>query len=56
MKHWYVYVIIAIVAELLYSVCGKYKIIKSKPLRTFIVIFASSIICWFSYDFFITPE
>ncbi len=43
LKHWYVYIIIAIIAELLFLICNKFKIIKSKPLRTFIVIFISSL-------------
>lgn len=50
LKHWYVYIIIAVVAELLLLLCDKYKIIKSKPLRNFIVIFIASIICWWIYD------
>lgn len=49
-NHWYVYLIIAVVAGLLLLVCDKYNIIKSKPLRYFIVIFISSIICWCIYD------
>ncbi len=56
LKHWYVYIIIAIIAELLFLICNKFKIIKSKPLRTFIVIFISSLICWCIYDFVIAPE
>ena len=50
-KHWNVYIIIAVVAELLLMVCDKYKIIKWKSLRYFIVIFVSSLICWCIYDF-----
>lgn len=49
-KHWYVYLIIAVVAWLLLVLCDKYNFIKSKPLRYFIVIFVSSIICWGIYD------
>ena len=49
-KHWYVYLIIAVVSELLYMLCDKYKFIKSKPLRTIIVIFVASFICWGIYD------
>ncbi len=56
LKHWYVYIIIAVVAELLYLVCDKFKIIKSKPLRAFVAIFISSIICWCIYDFVIAHE
>ncbi len=52
-KHWYVYLIIAAVAELLYMLCDKYKFIKSKPLRTIIVIFVASFICWGIYDLFV---
>lgn len=52
-KHWYVYIIIAIVAEILLLICERYKIIKSKTLRYFIVIFVASIICWIVYDLII---
>lgn len=50
LKHWYVYIIIAVVAEILLLVCDKYKIIKSKPLRYFIVIFVSAFICFGAFD------
>lgn len=52
-KHWYVYLINAVVAWLLLVLCDKYNFIKSKPLRYFIVIFVSSIICWVIYDLFV---
>ncbi len=38
-KNWYVYILIAVVAWLLMLLCDKFKIIKSKPLRIFVVIF-----------------
>ena len=40
----------AAVAWLLLLLCDKFNIIKSKPLRIFIVIFIASIICWGIYD------
>lgn len=49
-EHWYVYLIIAVVAALLLWVFDKFGIIKSKPLRYFIVIFIVSIVCWVVYD------
>lgn len=51
-EHWYVYLIIAVVAALLLWVFDKFGIIKSKPLRYFIVIviFIASIVCWVVYD------
>ena len=49
-KNWYVYILIAVVAWLLMLLCDKFKIIKSKPLRIFVVIFIASIICWGCYD------
>lgn len=55
-KHWYIYIIIAVVAELLLLVCDKFKIIKSKHLRIFIVIFVSSLICWVIYDLFMVQN
>lgn len=52
MKHWYVYLMIAVVAELLLWVGDKYRILKSISgfLRYFIVILIASIICWCIYD------
>ncbi len=55
-EHWYVYIIIAVVAELLFWVCGKFQIIKSKPLRAITVIFIASLICWFIYDLVTAPN
>lgn len=49
-EQWYVYLIIAVVAALLLWVFDKFGIIKSKPLRYFIVIFIASIVCWVVYD------
>jgi lipopolysaccharide export LptBFGC system permease protein LptF len=49
-EHWYVYLIIAVVAALLLWVFDKFGIIKSKSLRYFIVIFIASIVCWVVYD------
>lgn len=49
-EHWYVYLIIAVVAALLLWVFDKFGIIKPKPLRYFIVIFIASIVCWVVYD------
>ncbi len=56
LKHWYVYLVIAAIAELLLLVCNKYEIIKSKTLRTFIVIAVSTFISWCIYDFVIASE
>lgn len=49
-EHWYVYLIIAVVAALLLWVFDKFGIINSKPLRYFIVILIASIVCWVVYD------
>ncbi len=54
--HWYVYIIIAVVAFFLYWVCDKLQIIKSKTLRIFVVILISSVISWVVYDLAITTE
>lgn len=56
LKHWYVYIVIAIVAELLLWVCDRYRIIKPKPLRYFIIIFVSCLICFAIYDLIFVPE
>lgn len=54
-ENWLVYIIIAIVAFLLYWGCDKLQILKSKPLRILAVLLVSSGICWLVYDLFITP-
>lgn len=54
-EHWYVYLIMAVVAELLLLVCDKFNIIKSKPLRIFVVILVASLACWGIVDFVIAP-
>lgn len=48
--HWYVYLTLAIVSAFLLWICDKFQIIKSKPLRYFIVIFVSVLLCWGIYD------
>lgn len=55
-EHWYVYIIIAAVSYLLYWVCDKLNIIKSKPLRVIVVILVASIIIWFIYDLLTAPK
>lgn len=52
-EYWYGYLIIAVVAYLLLLVCNKFNIIKSKPLRYFIVIFVASALCLVIYDLII---
>ena len=55
-QHWFVYALIAAVTALLYWICGKLRILKSQPLRIFVVILISSIICWVIYDLLISAE
>lgn len=55
-EHWYIYIIIAAVSYLLYWVCDKFHIIKSKPLRVILVIFIASIITWIIYDLIAAPK
>ena len=54
--HWYVYLTIAIVTVVLQWICDRFQIIKSKPLRTLIVIFVSVFICWIVYDIILGTE
>ena len=54
--HWLVYIMIVVVAFILYLVCGKLLILKSKSLRIFAIILISTIICWVIYDFLIATE
>lgn len=55
-EHWIGYMLIAAVAALLYWVCDKLQILKSKPLRILVIIFISSVICWVIYDLVIADE
>lgn len=48
---WYFILIYVVVGYILLSVSDKYRIIKSRGLRYFIVIFVYSIIAWGIYDF-----
>lgn len=54
--HWLVYIMIVAVAFILYLVCGKLLILKSKSLRIFAIILIFTIICWVIYDFLIASE
>ncbi len=54
--HWYVYLTMAVVSALLQWICDKFQIIKSKPLRSFIVIFVSVFICWAVFDIILGTE
>lgn len=54
--HWYVYLTIAIISAFLFWICDKFQIIKSKPLRNFIVMFISVFICWGIYDIILGTE
>lgn len=60
LKHWYVYIAIAVVAELLLwggnKVCDKYKIIKWKSLRFLLALFIATIISWGVFDLIIGGE
>lgn len=48
--NWFVYIVIALVALVMYWGCDKLQILKSKPLRIFVVLLVSSVICWVAYD------
>lgn len=54
--HWYVYLTLAIASAFLLWICDKFQIIKSKPLRYFIVIFVSVLLCWGIYDLILGTE
>jgi len=54
-EHWLGYIIIAVFAVLLYLGCDKLQILKSKPLRIFVVILISFVIVWVVYDLVIAP-
>lgn len=53
---WYYIVIYIVVGCLLLWFFDKRQIIKSKPLRYFIVILAYAFIFWGIYDLFLCPE
>lgn len=54
--HWYVYVTIAVICVLLSLICDKFNIIKSKGLRTVLIIFASSVLAWVTFDVILGTE
>lgn len=53
---WYFILIYVVVGYILLSVSDKYRIIKSRGLRYFIVIFVYSIIAWGIYDLVLAPK
>lgn len=53
---WYFIVIYIVTAMVILWLFDKYRIIKSKSLRYFIVIFAYSFFYWGIYDLFIAPQ
>lgn len=55
-ERWYVYITMAAVAAVLYFVCEKLQILKSRPLRLLIVIFVSSVLCWGVFDLVIAAK
>ena len=54
--HWYVYVTMGVMAFLLSLILDKFQLIKSKPLRNFIVIMVSVIIAWVIFDLLLGTE
>lgn len=55
-ERWFVYITMAALAAVLYFVCEKFQILKSRPLRLLIVIFVSTVLCWGVCDFFMAAE
>lgn len=53
---WYFILIYVVVGYILLSVSDKYRIIKSRGLRYFIVIFVYSIIAWGICDLVLAPK
>lgn len=53
---WYFILIYVVVGYILLSIFDKYKIIKRKSLRYFIVIFVYSFIAWGLYDLILAPK
>lgn len=53
---WYYIVIFLVGGCLLCWIFDKFQIIKSKPLRYFIVILAYTFIYWGAYDLFLAPQ
>lgn len=54
--HWYVYVTIAVIGAVLSLICDKFQIIKSKALRTVLIICVSSLIAWVTFDVILGTE
>lgn len=53
---WYYIIIYVALGSLILGIFDYFKIIKSKSLRYFTVIFVYSLICWLIYDLVLTPE
>lgn len=53
---WYYFIVYVVVGSLLLWVFDKFRIIKSKSLRYFIVILVYTLICWGIYDLVIAPK
>lgn len=53
---WYYILIYVALGSLILGIFDYFKIIKSKSLRYFTVIFVYSLICWLIYDLVLTPE
>jgi len=53
---WYFILIYVVIGYILLSASDKYKIIKSRGLRYFIVIFVYSFIAWGIYDLVLAPK
>lgn len=52
---WYCFVIFVVVEALILWLFDKYRIIKSRPLRYFIVIFVYSFLFMIAYDLIFVP-
>ena len=53
---WYFILIYVVVGYILLSISDKYKIIRRRSLRYFIVIFVYSFIAWGLYDLVLAPK
>lgn len=53
---WYFILIYVVIGYILLSISNKYKIIKSRGLCYFMVIFVYSFIAWGIYDLVPTPK
>lgn len=53
---WYYFILYIVFGTLIFWISDKFQIIKSKPLRYFIVFLVYTLIWWIIYDLSLAPQ